>query len=34
MLGRRHTAALSAAVAGSIAHILSHVTPVDVLMAR
>lgn len=34
VLGRKHTTALSAALAGSVADAVSHASPVDVLIAR
>ncbi|GGL19547.1 universal stress protein [Deinococcus radiotolerans] len=34
VLGRRHTSAWSAALAGSVADMVSHASPVDVLVAR
>jgi nucleotide-binding universal stress UspA family protein len=34
VLGRRHTSAWSAALAGSVADMVSHASPVDVLIAR
>ncbi|MDO4247262.1 MAG: universal stress protein, partial [Deinococcus sp.] len=34
VLGRKHKSAWSAALAGSVSDMVSHASPVDVLMAR